>query len=79
MGASVDARLGRASVVVCRGSGGPWTYKVVVPSGVVFDRVQLREDTITGQRVRNYTVAVDNVTVAKGQAIGTPSLGCPAT
>ena len=52
-------------------AGAGWTYQLTVPEGGVFDRVQLQEDTVSGQRVRNYTVAVDGVTVAAGQAVGT--------
>jgi alpha-L-fucosidase len=48
----------------------PWVYALKVPVGAVFDRVQLREDTVVGQRVRNYTVAVNGMTVATGQSIG---------
>ena len=38
------------------------TYDLTLHPGDVVDRVQLREDTVSGQRVRNYTVAVSNST-----------------
>ena len=63
------------TTVVTSSSGGDWTYDLLVPAGAVFDRLQLREDTVMGQRVRSYNVVlVDGagaIALAAGQAIGT--------
>jgi hypothetical protein len=40
------------------------TMYLTLHPGDTIDRVQLREDTVSGQRVRNYTVAVSNSTAA---------------
>ena len=34
------------------GIAGPWSYKLDVPAGAVFDRVQLREETV--RQLRHY-------------------------
>ena len=59
------------------GDGGKWSYDVAVPAGTVFDRFQLREDIVVGQRVRHYTVSMaeggggDFKQLYEGQSIGT--------
>jgi hypothetical protein len=55
-------------------AGAGWTYRLTVAGGVLFDRVQLQEDTISGQRIRNYTVTVDGAAVATGEAVGTKQI-----
>lgn len=54
------------------------TLDLTVRAGDTFDRIQLQEDTISGQRVRNYKVALSNASapggwtpIATGSAIGT--------
>ena len=72
------------TTVVASSGGGNTTYELCVPAGAVFDRVQLREDTTVGQRVRSYSVDLVGgddaggggdeggvVALAAGQAIGT--------
>jgi hypothetical protein len=54
-------------------------FSIFIPEGSTIDRLQLREDTIVGQRVRNYTIttatasagAREWVQLAVGSAIGT--------
>ena len=61
------------------GTGFSFVLSNIAP-GTTFDRVQLQEDTRSGQRVRNYTVAesVDGgaswQTLATGSAIGTKAI-----
>ena len=38
-------------------SGIGYTYTLQLPAGSTFDRIQLKEDTLEGQRVRNYTIS----------------------
>ena len=52
-------------------AGAGWVYSLNVAGGTVFDRLQLREDTVSGQRVTNYSVAVNGATVFAGESIGT--------
>ena len=68
------------SVASTSGRGAPaGGYTLTLPYGRTVDRLQLREDTVVGQRVRNYTVTVTDTNahgsrplmVLKGSAIGT--------
>ena len=58
-------------------SGTGSTYTITLPGGATYDRFQLREDTVTGQRVHGYTVEASTdggatwSPVLAGQAIGT--------
>lgn len=58
-------------------SGRGNVFTIAIPKGATYDRLQLREDTISGQRVRGYTVdaSVDGgktwSPLVHGQAIGT--------
>jgi hypothetical protein len=57
-------------------------FSITIPEGSTVDRLQLREDTIVGQRVRNYTITTAQQVIgtanvrewsqlAVGSAIGT--------
>jgi hypothetical protein len=78
--------VAETTVAAAGSGGGTWVYELRVPAGAVFDRVQLREETVEGQRVRQYNVVVSGAAsdgavasasgssvqqVVAGQAIGT--------
>jgi hypothetical protein len=45
-------------------SGIGYTYSLHLPAGSTFDRIQLKEDTLEGQRVRNYTISYSSSLLA---------------
>ena len=59
-------------------SGQGDAYTVALRAGEVFDRFQLRENTLLGQRIRHYTIEQGNATatdtdwqhIVSGQAVG---------
>ena len=65
------AAIGGAGVA---GEGSSTVFSVEVPTGSVFDRFQMIEDTRHGQRVHNWTISAQDdqrtTVLATGQAIG---------
>ena len=51
-------------------SGMGYTYTMHLPAGATYDRFQLQEEIVMGQRVRNYTIETAAVETSEGVTLG---------